>query len=286
MEKIRRIAVTGASGYLGRLLIDRLARGGEVERVLGIDVRPRPEDLPSNAVFVERDVAGDIADILIEHRIEAVAHLAFVIKPDRNEARARRVNVGGTASVLTACEKAGVRCVLYMSSATVYGAHPDNPEALTEDSALRLVRGFQYSKAKVDVESMLATFGAANPDVKVCVLRACPVIGGQADNFVARSFSGRLLVALRGHDPPMQFLHEDDAADVMELCLLGRIEGTYNVGGLGAVRWSEMAEIAGRRLVRFPAALLYGATEIVVEARSCRAVRRGAVWISSGIRGW
>lgn len=262
MDKVRRVAVTGAAGYLGRLLISRLAQDAEPDVLLGLDVCPRPSDWPESAVFVERDITCDIADLLIEHGIEAVAHLAFVLKPDRNAARARSVNVGGTASVLRACVEAGVRRLLYMSSATVYGAHADNDGILSENSPLRPVRGFQYGEAKVDVEAMLAGFRAGHAEVKVCVLRACPVLGVEADNFVARSFSGNVLVGLTGYDPPMQFLHEDDAAEIMRHCLLNGVEGTYNVGGVGTVRWSEMARIAGRRLVRLPAPLLYGATEM------------------------
>ena len=147
--RFRRIAVTGASGYLGRLLVNRLARCEGVERVLAIDIRPLMGDIPQNVVYVKRDVTEPMADLLIKHRIEAVAHLAFVIQPDRNAARASRVNVGGASSVLDACAAAEVRHVLYMSSATVYGAHADNPPMLTEDAPLRPVRGFQYSELKV-----------------------------------------------------------------------------------------------------------------------------------------
>ena len=268
--RFRRIAVTGASGYLGRLLVNRLAASEGVERVLGIDIRPMfgidryplTRELPSSVVFAERDVTAPLSDLLIEHGIEAVAHLAFVLQPDRNAERAGRVNVGGTASVLSACAAAGVRHLLYMSSATVYGAHADNPPMLTEDAPLRPVRGFQYSELKVSVEGLLAEFAAQHPDIGVCILRSCPVLGIGADNFVARSLRRRVLVAAAGFDPPMQFLLDDDAAEIMARCLLDGIAGTYNVGGSGSIRWSEMAEIARRRLVRLPAPLLYAAMEI------------------------
>ena len=275
--RFRRIAVTGASGYLGRLLVNRLAASEGVERVLGIDIRPmhgdirpmfgidnRPmrRELPSSVVFAERDVTAPLSDLLIEHGIEAVAHLAFVLQPDRNAERAGRVNVGGTASVLSACAAAGARHLLYMSSATVYGAHADNPPMLTEDAPLRPVRGFQYAESKVRVEALLAQFAMQHPDVGVCVLRSCPVLGIGADNFVARNLGRRVLVAAAGFDPPMQFLLDDDAAEIMACCLLDGIAGTYNVGGSGSIRWSEMAEIARRSLVRLPAPLLYAAMEI------------------------
>ena len=262
MQKVRRIAVTGASGYLGRLLVDALAQEEGIERILGIDARPMPGEIPENVAPVKRNVTEDIADLLMEYRIEALAHLAFVIEPDRDVERALGVNVGGTESVLSSCEQAGVRRLLYLSSATVYGAHPDNPAQLTEESPLRAIRGFHYGEAKVRVEQLLTRYGESHTEAKICVLRACPVLGASADNFVARNFSKGVLVAAAGYDPPMQFLHEDDAAEVMTRCLLNGVEGTYNVGGRGVVRWSEMARIAGRWLVRVPSPLLSAATEL------------------------
>ena len=261
-QTTRRVAVTGASGYLGRLLVNRLVRCEEVERVLAIDNHPMLRQPPPSVDFVNRDTTRDISDLLIRHRVDCVAHLAFVIRPDRNRERARKVNVEGAANVLDGCAAAGVEQVLYMSSATVYGAHPDNPPALTERAPLRPVAGFQYAEAKVEVEELLREFGRRHRDASVCVLRACPVLGPDADNFVARNLARRVLVGVAGYDPPMQFLHEDDVSDIMTHCLMNRVDGIYNVGGRDTLRMSEMARVAGSKLLRLPAHLLYGVTEL------------------------
>ena len=184
---------------------------------------------PPIVEFVKRDITQDISDILIEHRIDSVAHLAFVIRPDRNRERVHRVNVAGAANVLDGCASAGVEHVLYMSSATVYGAHPDNTQTLTECAPLRPVTGFQYAEAKVEVEELLREFERRHRGASVCVLRACPVLGSDADNFVARNLARRVLVGVSGYDPPMQFLHEDDASEIMAHCLLSGIAGHYTM---------------------------------------------------------
>ena len=80
VQTVRRVAVTGASGYLGRLLVRRLAQCEGVERVLGIDIRPMHGELPRNVAFVERDITTDITDLLADNGIDAMAHLAFVIQ--------------------------------------------------------------------------------------------------------------------------------------------------------------------------------------------------------------
>ena len=253
----RRIAVTGASGYLGRLLIARLERCAAVERILALDIRPPRAPLSPKVAFVQWDITAPLQDLFADHSIDAVIHLAFRIKPDRDRVAAHAVNIGGLANALDACRSARVGRIIYLSSATLYGAHPDNPPYLTETSPLRPVSGFQYAEDKSRAENLLAEYAACHPEVSVAVLRACPILGATADNFIAESFSQRALVALKGCDPPMQFLHERDAARIIADCLFKGVHGIYNVAGRDAIRWSEMAEIAGQRLIRLPAPLLY-----------------------------
>lgn len=254
---VRRIAVTGASGYLGRLLIARLERRAAVERILALDIRPPRAPLSPKVDFVHCDITAPLRDLFADHSIDAVVHLAFRIKPGRDRAAAHAVNIGGLANALDACRRARVERILYLSSATLYGAHPDNPPYLTETSPLRPISGFQYAEDKIQAERLLAEYAACHPEVSVAVLRACPILGATADNFIAESFSRRALVAFKGYDPPMQFLHERDAARIIADCLFKGVHGIYNVAGRGAIHWSEMAELAGRRLIRLPAPMLY-----------------------------
>ena len=259
-DSIARVAITGAAGYLGGALIRRLERDEAIERILAIDVRPPRQERTSKVTFHRRDVTQPLADLLGENGVEAVVNLAFVLNPGHRPEKARQVNVDGSWNVLEACAQAGVGHVLYVSSSSVYGAHRDNPPLLTEESPPRPVKGFQYSEDKAAAESMIARFAGDHLDVTATVLRGCPVIGPTADNFISRAFSKPFLVGVRGFDPGLQFIHEDDMAKVMHLCLLHRASGTYNVAGSGTIRWSEMAKAFGRRLLMLPAPLVYGLT--------------------------
>jgi UDP-glucose 4-epimerase len=257
----RRVAITGASGYCAAGLLDRLEAEDGIEAVLAIDVRPPRAERGAKVVFHRHDVSEPMGDLLRDYAIDSVVHLAYLMRPGHDRTASRKVNVGGTANVLKAVEQAGVQRLLYLSSSTVYGAHHDNPPLLTEDAPLRPVKGFQYSEGKVRSEEALAELVQRSPQVTACVLRACPVMGPGADNFVSRALSRPFLVAVRGCDPPMQFLHEDDLADAMLLCLLGNAPGVYNLAGEGGIRWSDMARSRGRRLISLPAAMLYGLTD-------------------------
>ncbi len=259
-DKPLRIAVTGASGYIAGRIISQIQESDRVERILATDVKPLITSRSPKVKFVRWDVTAPCPDLFVRHEIDAVVHLAYVLNPARREAHARRVNVTGTDSVLEACEKADVRHVLYLSSASVYGAHPDNPQFLTEEDPIRPVRNFKYSEHKAAAESRLRSFAERNSSAVATVLRVCPVMGPNADNFIANAFRKPLLPAIRGADPPMQFIHEDDLVHTLIRCLDCRPDGIYNVAAEGTIRWSRMADSIGSRSVRLPAALWYTLT--------------------------
>ena len=253
--------VTGASGYIGAGLVRALCAEDDVEMVLATDIVPPSGPLPGNAVFVQHDVSRPMQNLLSDHDIDTAVHLAYVMRPDRDREAARRINVGGTKNLLAACVESGVDRLVYLSSTSVYGAHPDNPALLSENSKPRPAPGFQYSVDKVLAEALIQEVAESAVGTRTLVLRCCPVVGPRADNFVARAFLKPVLVAVRGADPPMQLIHEDDLVECLVRCTLDTATGIFNVAGQGTIRWSEMAAALGRRLVTLPAALLYPATQ-------------------------
>jgi UDP-glucose 4-epimerase len=255
-----RVAVTGAAGSIGSRLVASLAASDDVGAVVALDARPI--DLVHTKVHsYQRDILQPIDDLLKDHGIASVVHLAFQLKPGRNREAARRINVGGTARVLQSCQFADVDHIVYLSSSTVYGAHPANDAPFTEDSPVWPVRGFQYAEDKASTELLLQAYASDYPDTKVTMLRGCVVMGPNSDNFITKAFSKPLLVRIRGTDPQMQFIHEDDLRDVLELCLKERFSGVYNVAGGGTVPYSHIAAVAGRRAFPVPAAILYPLTQ-------------------------
>ena len=266
-ESLRRIAVTGASGYVGSLLIRRLARCEAVGGILAIDVRDPSSPFGECVSFVRQDVSQPFPRLFAEHSIDTVVHLAYELRQGRDREANRRVNVDGTRHTLDACRQGGVRRLVYLSSTSVYGAHPDNPEALSEEMPARPIAGFQYSEDKLQSEELIARFAAGSPGLSACILRCCPVMGANADNFIASAFDKPFLVAVSGANPPMQLMHEDDLGRCLELAVLGDMEGLYNVAGAGSISWGEMAAARGRRVFSAPAWLLYPATQLTWDLR-------------------
>ena len=269
-----RVAVTGAAGYLGGRLIQRLQDCDSVSYILATDIQARSENrverserdwrgltprssplTPHNRVeFARLDITEPFPDLFARYDINAVVHLAYKLNPGRRPDLARRVNVTGTDHVIQACANSDVSHVVYLSSTSVYGAHPDNPDFLTEDDPVRPIPGFQYSEDKAAAESRLTEFAERSSTTAVTILRGCPVMGPHADNFIANAFRKPALPRLGDADPPMQFIHEDDLTEVIIKCLEAGPSGTYNVAGDGTIRWSRMAAVMGRRTLRLPPA--------------------------------
>src|SRR5436305_41 len=134
------IAVTGASGLVGQRLLPRLADEAEVTRLIGLDVRD-PLRRVRNLTFHRVDIGGAELKPLLE-AADVLVHLATVVDPIPDEALMARVNVEGTRRVLDAAAAVGVRKVIRVSTAAVYGAWPNNPVPLTEDATLRPNPGF------------------------------------------------------------------------------------------------------------------------------------------------
>ncbi|OBJ02591.1 UDP-glucose 4-epimerase [Mycobacterium alsense] len=159
-----RALVTGAAGFIGSTLVDRLLADGHT--VVGLDnfasgKATNIEHLADNPahVFVEADiVTADLQSIFDEHRPEVVFHLAAQIDVRRSVADPQfdaSVNVVGTVRLAEAARLTGVRKVVHTSSGgSIYGTPPQypTPESAPTDPAS------PYAAGKVAGEIYLNTF--------------------------------------------------------------------------------------------------------------------------------
>ena len=252
---MKRVAITGIAGYIGSRLLPRLDSVDGVERIIGIDIKSPSFNSPKLKFYCQ-DIFKPLGDIFVENEVDSAINLAFVLKPTRDRTGARRIDIGGNLSFLETCEQAKVKYILYLSSHTVYGAHPDNAQPFNEDSPLRPLAGFQYSRDKVEVERILKDFAASHKDICITILRSCPVIGPNAASSVAAVMFKPVMLRVAGYDPPIQFVHEDDLIEVIITFLSQRKAGIFNVAGDGEIRYSEIARLSGRKTITLPERLL------------------------------
>ncbi len=252
---MRRVAVTGSSGYIGKRLVNALATRGMAESILGLDVRA-PADAPAGFRHVTTDVRMPFDGVFLREGVDAAVHLAFSFGPTRDRRMARAINIEGTRNFLQACLSARVRRAVVLSSATSYGARRDNPERLIESSPLRAGDGFPYAHDKRICDEMCMAFSAEHPEISLAWCRTPIVLGANVDNYFSRLLFKPKVVYFRGDDPPMQFIHEDDLCNALITLLECDGRGAYNAAPYDTVRFTELAAEFKRAPAGLPAGLL------------------------------
>lgn len=254
----RRVAMTGAAGYLGVSLAQRCVADGA--EVLGLDIRAPGARWPDGAAFATQDVTDEsLRARLADFAPDVLVHLAWVFDPVHDQDFEARVDVAGTRNAFEAAAAAGVRRIVYPSSTTCYGIDPARRRPLLESDPPTPNYAYPYGRFKAEVEQWLPGFRAAHPDIDVVVTRACIVLGEHARNIVTHITQWPVMFRVAGSNPPMQFMHEADAADMMWWMITEAPAGTFNAAGSGVVSYKELCRMAGKPCVALPAAILYPA---------------------------
>ena len=165
------ILVTGGAGYIGSHTCVALAQAGLPVLVLDNFCNSRPDVLERVGRItgqVPAHVQGDVRDaallddLFARHPIQAVIHFAAlkaVGESVREPLRYYDNNVAGTVTLLQAMQRAGVRTLVFSSSATVYGDPAQLP--IREDFPLSATNPYGWSKLMM--EQVLADVDAAQP---------------------------------------------------------------------------------------------------------------------------
>lgn len=252
-----RVLVTGGAGYIGSTLIRSLLEDSRIEHVVSLDTRGTGTVTPSAKLeVVVDDVRNDQSELIESHQINVVVHLAFLLRPERNTTLAESVNIDATRRLANAC--AGkVKKFVYLSSTSVYGARSAGPVEHSEDDMPDPVKGFQYSEHKVAAESVIQEALGDNDQTEFAIVRACPVVSREADNFITENLQMKFLPTPWRHDPEMQFIHADDLVEFLLMSITSsKVSGVFNVAGSETIRWKAMLNERGSMPIPIPSRLL------------------------------
>ena len=252
------VLVTGVAGDLGRRFAAQLSRAPGIERVVGVDVTPPRGDL-GRADFVRADIRNPvIAKVIVRERVGTVVHTSVAATQAAAGGRTsvKELNVIGTMQLLAACQQApDVQRLVLKSSAAFYGASHRDPAMFTEGMVAKRLAGGGFTKDVVEVESYTRGFARRRPDVAVTTLRIANVIGPRMVSGMTGYFRLPVVPTVLGFNPRLQFLHEQDALDVLQHATLGDprdVAGTYNVAGDGVITLAQALRRLGRPSVPLP----------------------------------
>ncbi len=209
-----KILVTGGAGYIGSHVVKALGEAGH--QLLIYDNLSTGHDW---AILYGRLVPGDLADrALIAETLkafapEAVMHFAASIQVEesvRKPLEYYRNNVANTLNLLDAMGKAGIRNLVYSSTAAVYGI----PARIPVDEQAPLAPINPYGASKAIVEQILKDLAAAS-DFRYCALRYFNVAGADPQARIGQAYREathlitRALKAAKGEYPKLSVYGTD-----------------------------------------------------------------------------
>ena len=192
------ILVTGGAGYIGsHTCLELLVRDDQVTVFdnlcnSSLESLMRVNQLAGRSVqFVQGDIRDAFAlrSLFHANRFDAVIHFAGLKAVGESVAHPLRYydnNVAGTLTLLQAMQQAGVKTLVFSSSATVYG----NPETLPiKESAPRSATN-PYGQSKLMIEHMLADVHAADPAWRIARLRYFNPVGAHPSGRIGEDPNG------------------------------------------------------------------------------------------------
>lgn len=233
--------ITGASGFVGRFLIEHLVENGDTVRACDLSDATTHADFAPTCQWSTLDVTKktQVEQVLGEFKPDVIYHLAgisFVPEAENNFDKALLVNVGGVANLYSIGQKLGLPiAIVLVSSAEVYGRFNGRDLPLLETTPLRPANNYGLSKAMAELVTRRHGFSL----ISSVIMRPFNHIGpGQREDFVVSSFAKQLAeIKLGKREPIMKvgnLAAQRDFCDVRDVVRAYRLaavrgDGVYNL---------------------------------------------------------
>jgi GDP-4-dehydro-6-deoxy-D-mannose reductase len=252
---VPRILITGASGFVGRHLVDHLSQQ-ESNDITGLSSRKRPSLRDGRLLVCDLRDADLTRRVLARYQPEIIYHLAgqsHVPRAFSDPADTLITNVVGQINLFEGCRAAGIDPVIVaVSSAEIYGVVAPGSIPVDEHQLLRPNNPYASSKAAQD---LYAAQYVASYEMKIVRARPFNHVGpGQADRFVVSSFARQIAeveaglaepVVLVGNlEPIRDFLDVRDVVRAYELIARPEYAGdVFNIASGRGVRIREILDM-------------------------------------------
>lgn len=247
-----RIFITGSASHLAQALLPKLCADHRIERIIGIDLAP--------AIFTHTKFAHHILDIrspdIGAHMsgCDALVHLAWVVLRGKLKAATMRdINVRGTQLIFEAARAAGIKRLIHLSSAAVYGSG----EYLNEAAPMQPLPGFLYAQHKAEIENFIA-----QEFPEALRLRPHIILGPHCQPLLKQLLHQPCYPRLSDPQPHLQCVHEDDVAEAINAGLFNPASGPLNLAATGEHSFKQVIAARYRHPIPLPFSLVKTALDL------------------------
>lgn len=259
MNSPLKILITGSSGYVGNFLSEYFAKQGA--EIIGFDIHPFGAKSLPHFTFHQGDIRDEEAlkKLIAREEPSHVIHLAYFMEPQHNQKLEYEVDVMGSQNILRAVNAVpSVEQFILFSSTSIYGAHPDNPDWLTETAPLR-PHDYTYAVYKKEIEEYYQRF-AKRSGLNLVVVRMTTAVGPsyyKPGGIVSSFTKAPFVLKVNGIDTRVQFIHEDDVKELIKNIIHDlSIQGTFNLCPDSYTTVSALAHSYHKRMIIVPLTLL------------------------------
>lgn len=249
-----KILLTGATGFIGRKLANRLVEEGH-EIIALVRSTSNTAGLPTSVEFKEADLLQFEAVEGVVEGVQVVIHLAayFDFYPSDVDLL-YRTNVEGTKNLMNACVGTNVERFIYGSTTEVIG--PVRYPPGTEDT--ELLPQFDYSKSKVMAENAVREI-SKDTGLNYIILRPTGVMG-EGDTYTAME----LIAAINNREVPVlpgdgerhiMYTHVDDVVEAFVLAVTSNaaLNNTLIISPDEPMKYKDLINFLGEKLgVKIP----------------------------------
>jgi UDP-glucose 4-epimerase len=259
-----KVVVTGATGNVGRSVVEALADRDEINEIVGLaGTTARPDWSPDKTNWVNASIVGSDLEQTF-HGADVVIHLAYAVQPSHDLEKLKRFNVDGSRRVFDAVAAARVPKLIYASSVGAYSPAPGD-RLIGEDWPLSTETSF-LARHKAVNEGTLDQFESIAPSTKVVRLRPAMTFQGDATTELRRLVIGPFIpdFLLRGRLVPaiprlagfrFQAVHISDLARAYALATVRDVRGAFNLAANPPLSTDDLAAALDTKTFPLPFAL-------------------------------
>ena len=243
--------ISGGAGFVGSHVVDELIKRGDEVAVMDNLSTGKREYLHPRVPFYNNPIEFPVACCRCMHDVDVVIHLAALASAPRSIESPRdtfEVNVVGTHNILMAAREAGVKRVVFASSASYYGYCSCGGDAISEDQPPAPVS--PYAASKVIGETIIDMFREVY-GLSTVSLRYFNMYGprrmGDTDyaavvpKFIGQAMRGESLTVHGDGEQKRDMVFIDDAVRVTLAMCDADVGGAFNVCTGGVITINEVA---------------------------------------------